>query len=140
MTCEGLSEWRGQSAWVVHFRHRPDRHNYFFLYVTPQGEFEIKLKGRAWIATKTGDVLEMETDLVEAVPDALLTRSHLNVEYGPVSFASTEDFLWLPVRAELFSEVKNRRSRIRHTFRDFHIFSVTTDQKITVPEPKNPLK
>jgi tetratricopeptide (TPR) repeat protein len=135
MRCEGLTQWQGQPAWVVYFRHRSDRPNYFFGYETPQGDADVKLKGRAWVSTKTGDVLRMESDLVGPIPAIELARSHLVIQYGPQSLASSRDPLWLPVQAELFTEVKGRRSRIRHSFQDFRLFSVTTEQKISTPEP-----
>ncbi|HYK91635.1 MAG TPA: tetratricopeptide repeat protein [Acidobacteriota bacterium] len=138
MRCDGLTQWQGQPAWVVYFRQRSDRPNSFFGYETPIGDADVKLKGRALVSTNTGDVLRMETDLVAPIPAIELARSHLVTQYKPQTLASSSDPLWLPVQAELFTEVRGRRSRIRHTFQDFRLFSVTTEQKISAPKPATP--
>lgn len=136
MTCEGLGRWSGQPAWVVRFQQDPEKPNRFRTYRTSQGTFEVKLKGRAWVATNTGDVLHIETDLVEPVVPARLMRDHLVIDYAPVKFEKDKTQLWLPSKAELYSELKGKRYRIRHSFRDFMLFSVDVTQQVEeLPDP-----
>jgi len=141
MRCEGLGQWNGQPAWVIHFQQRPDGSNRFRTYRTSKGVLEVKLKGRAWLATNTGDVLRMETDMMEPLVKARLTRDHLNIEYAPVRFQKDNTKLWLPSRVELHTEFKGRRYRMRHTLRDFMLFSVDVSSKEEAPnEDSKPLR
>ncbi len=133
MHCEGRGESQGQSAWIVSFHDRPDRDNFFLRYVTPQGVVPAKLRGRAWISAESGDILKVETDLTEPIPAADLIRSHLTVEYAPQKLDGSAEPLWLPVKADLLSEFKGRRCHIRHSFSDFHLFSVQTRETFTLP-------
>lgn len=120
----------------MNFRQRPDSPNRFRTYRTDKGVFMVKLKGRAWLATNTGDVLHLETDLMEPIPEAQLTRDHLVIDYAPQRFEKMKTQLWLPSRAELYSEWKGKRYRIRHSFRDFMLFSVDVAYEIEqLPEP-----
>jgi len=67
MSCEGLGQLRGQPAWQVHFRQRNDRPSRFRVYRVKQVVYPVKLKGRAWIATDTLQVVRLETDLAEEI-------------------------------------------------------------------------
>lgn len=136
MRCEGLGQWQGQPVWVVHFRQDPAKSNRFRTYRTNRGTFEVKLKGRAWLSTSTGDVLRIETDLVEPIEEAKLYRDHLVIEYAPVAFEKMKTQLWLPSKAELYSDLKGKRYRIRHNLRDFMLFSVDVSHEVEqVPDP-----
>ncbi|HJY86375.1 MAG TPA: hypothetical protein VKE24_06010 [Candidatus Acidoferrales bacterium] len=68
MTCEGLGQWRGLPAWQVHFRQRDDRPSRMRGYRMNQLGYPVKLKGRAWIAADTHQVVRLETDLAEEIP------------------------------------------------------------------------
>jgi tetratricopeptide (TPR) repeat protein len=134
MTCAGLTEWNGQMAWLVNFRQKADRTNRFRVYNTFAGSFPVKLKGRAWIGANSYDVLRMETDLLEPIPEAQLQREHLAIDYAPVEFERGAQRLWLPARVEVFTHFKGRRLRFRHTFTDFLLFSVDVTQEQKTPE------
>jgi tetratricopeptide (TPR) repeat protein len=136
MSCEGLGGWDRHAAWVITFRQLPDKHSNFYSYRTSQGTFEVPLRGRAWVATNTGDVLRIELELMHPIAEVQLTRNHLEIDYGPVNVQSEELPLWLPARATLYMELNRRRYRIRHTLSDVHVFSVKADQKIEkIPTP-----
>ena len=57
VTCEGLSRWHGALAWQIHFRQRPDRPVRLREYSVAKQVFPIALRGRAWIATDTYQVV-----------------------------------------------------------------------------------
>ena len=61
----------------------------------------MRLKGRAWIATDTYQVVQLETDLAKEIPAIRLRTEHLTVEYGPVQFQKRSVELWLPESGEL---------------------------------------
>jgi tetratricopeptide (TPR) repeat protein len=140
--CEGLGQWKGQPVWQVYFKQRPDREERIRVYRTRQGRFTLSLKGRAWIAANSWQILRLETDLVAPLERAELEREHITVDYQPVAFKQRNLRLWLPERAELFTKLGGKRYRQRHMFSNFTYFSVETRQKISdpklPPEPPNP--
>ncbi|MBI4471905.1 MAG: tetratricopeptide repeat protein, partial [Acidobacteria bacterium] len=65
--CEGLETWRGQPAWHVYFRQKSEQNGVRSYYMRDKGSqdrFPIPLKGRAWIAANSFQILRLETDLV----------------------------------------------------------------------------
>jgi hypothetical protein len=136
MSCQGLGQWAGQPAWLVHFQQRPDRVARLRSYVVAGRSFTQKLKGRAWIAADTYQIVRLEADLMEPVPEIRLKREHLAIEYHPVRFDKHDVELWLPQSAQIYLDVRGRFFRRRHTFSDYLLFSVDINQKIA--EPKQP--
>jgi hypothetical protein len=135
MTCPGLGQSGTQAAWVIDFRQREDQRSRIRGVYSAKGHFAVPLKGRAWIGANTYQILRLETDLREPIPQIGLTREHLAVDYAPVLFREKQLRLWLPQRAEL--HVSGRfRYRRQHTFSEFVYFSVETKQ--TVHDPKLP--
>jgi hypothetical protein len=136
MTCEGLGQWQGQPAWQVHFQQRPDRAARIRGYVINYRSFPVRLKGRAWIAADSYQVLHLETDLLEPVPGIRLLSEHLAIEYRPVLFQKQNVELWLPESAEVYMDFHGHRYYRRHSFSDFRLFSVDATQQIQ-PPPEN---
>ena len=133
VTCEGLGQWRGRPAWQLRFQERPDRKFSDFGFRIGQQSFPAKLKGRAWFAVDTHELLRLETDLVEPLPKIRLYRNHLAVEYRPVQFPKRNLELWLPESAEMYLDFRGHRYRHRHSYRDFKLFSVDTREQIHEP-------
>ena len=133
--CEGLGQWRGKAAWVLHFEQRPGMKSYLRLWETKTKTEEIPLKGRVWVAASSYNVLHVESDLREPVKDLELTRDHLSIDYGPVSFGNGASELWLPWYADMYLELHGKRYHHSHTLTDFKLFSVDTTN--TIGAPKN---
>jgi tetratricopeptide (TPR) repeat protein len=138
MTCEGLGRWNGQPVWQVHFRQRADKPNTFREYRVGQNgpAFPVGVRGRAMIAVDTYQILRMETDLVDKIPQIRLVADHMVVEYGPVSFRNRNVQMWLPQTAELYSEWKGHRIHRIHSFSNYLLFSVDEKQQISAPKEK----
>lgn len=136
MSCEGLGEWEGHPAWQVRFQQRPDRAARIAAYVAGNRSFPKKLKGRAWIAADSYQIVRLETDLLEPIPEVRLIREHLVINYRPVRFLKNNVELWLPESAQVYMSVRGRFFRREHTFSDYLLFSVDVNQKIA--EPKEP--
>jgi tetratricopeptide (TPR) repeat protein len=134
VTCEGLSRWHGSLAWQVHFRQRADKPSRLRSYRVNSLSFPVGLRGRAWIAADTFQIVSLETDLVSPVPQIQLRAEHISVEYAPVKFASRHTQLWLPESAEIFFDYGHRRMHRRHHFRDYMLFAVDEKQQISVPK------
>lgn len=136
MTCEGLGEWKGQAAWLVHFKQRDDRPARMHDYKVGSNVYALKLKGRAWISADNFEILRIESELVSPVPEIRLASEHQVVEYGPVLFTKKNVQLWLPKSAEIYLDFRRHRYYRSHTFDHYMLFSVdATDQP---KAPKGP--
>jgi tetratricopeptide (TPR) repeat protein len=127
MTCEGLGDWHGQPAWLVHFRQRDDKPNRFADYVLGTERYPMKLKGRAWVTADNLQIVRIESDLVSPLPH--LAVQHQIAEYGPVHFQSKQLDLWLPQSADIFLEMNRHRYHRRHSFDHYMLFAVNSDAK-----------
>jgi tetratricopeptide (TPR) repeat protein len=136
MTCEGLSRRSAGQAWQVHFKQRADRPNTVRRYrMGVDGpSFPVALKGRAWISADTYQIVRLETDLVEPVPQIRLFADHTEIEYGPVKFKHGDVHMWLPQSAEVFYDWKGQRIHRRHSFSNYLLFGVDERQKISAPK------
>jgi tetratricopeptide (TPR) repeat protein len=133
-TCEGLGQWRGKAAWIMYFRQKPNQRSFLRLWQTQRKTVEIPLKGRVWVSSTTYEVLHIETDLREPIPDLELTRDHLVIDYGPVSFLNGKTELWLPWYADMYLELHHKRYHHRHALTNYSIFGVDTTDKINNPK------
>jgi hypothetical protein len=135
MTCEGLARWNGALGWQVHFRQRSDKPNTVRAYRIGAGpSYPVALKGRAWIAADSYQILRLETDLIAPVPQIRLATDRTIIEYGPVHFREDKVDMWLPQSAELYYDWKGRRSHRRHSFSNYLLFSVEDKQRISAPK------
>lgn len=133
MSCEGLGDWRGQATWLVHFRQRDDKPNRMHSYKVGNQIHSVALKGRAWITADTFQIVRMEADMVNSMPDIQLLSEHQTVEYGPVPFPKKNATLWLPKSAEIYFDFRKHRYYRRHSFDHFMLYSVDTEEKRKVP-------
>jgi hypothetical protein len=95
-----------------------------------------KLKGRAWIAADSGEVMHMETSLMAEIPGTKLWHWYLSITYTPVPFHAQNVRMLLPQVVDAYSDFDDHRTIVYHTFTDFMRFSVDSGQ--TIEEPKNP--
>lgn len=136
--CEGLGQWRGKAAWVLHFEQRPEMKSWLRLWQTKTQTVEVPLKGRVWVAASSYNVLHVESDLREPMKELELTRDHLAIDYGPVNFKTGNTELWLPWYADMYLELHGRRYHHNHTLTNFSLFAVDTNEKIAVPKETPP--
>lgn len=134
MTCLGLDKWNGQSAWVVQFQQRKDRPRRTLQFRGPDKMYPAMLKGRAWLSMESGQVLHLETTLMKDIPDINIRSSVISVDYAPVTIESRKLQLWLPQRVEAYWEIWTHRIVLHHTFSNFKLFSVDTEQNMGKPK------
>lgn len=134
MRCEGATLWKGQHAWVVHFQQRKDKTPRTVKVATPEKIYRVGIKGRAWIASDSGQVLHLESNLMERVPIIDLEQNAYSVDYAPVKFHAQNVELWLPQFVLGYTDFAHQRITTEHTFSDFQIFSVQT----TIRKPTDP--
>lgn len=134
MKCEGLDQWQGQRAWVVHFQQRPDKPSRTFSFQGLGELYPTSLKGHAWIAADSGEVVHLETGLMQGIPAAKLHQWSLAIDYVPVQFRARDVKIWLPESADTYTDFGDDREIVYHTFKDFMLFSTETEQKIEKPK------
>jgi len=136
MRCEGFTHWNDQPAWVVYFRQIKGKAPRTMTIRSPTKVYPLALKGRAWIGVDSGQVMHLETNLVEAIPLIDLQVNTVVVDYAPVKFQSQNTEMWLPQFTMAYTDYTKRRMIIEHTFSDFQLFSVQTEQKIQKPSER----
>jgi tetratricopeptide (TPR) repeat protein len=136
MKCEGLANWNGQRAWQIYFRQRADKPNKIRSYkIGINGpSYPVALKGRAWFLVDTFQIVGMQTDLIDSLPNIRLTVDHATVEYGPVHFSSRRVDMWLPQTVELYSDSRGKRIHRRLTFTNYLLFAVDDKERISAPK------
>lgn len=132
--CEGLGNVQAQPAWQLHFEQQPDRPARFRAYHTFRGWFGVELKGRAWIAADSYQVMRMETDLAKPIRAIALQKDHVIIDYRPVAFPKHNLQLWLPETTDIYMDFLGQRSHRRHSFSEFQLFWVDVAQKTDDPK------
>lgn len=134
MSCEGLGVWHERPAWQVRFEQRKDRPARMSTFRLGPEAFSVLLKGRAWIDAENYQIVHLETDLLEPIPQVKLYAEHQALDYGPVQFEDRQMRLWLPQEAEIYIDSGGRHFRHRHSYSQYRIFSVEVGQKIGSPK------
>ena len=140
-SCEGLGEWGGKSAWVIHFEQRADEPTSLLqAFMTSSEEYALPLKGRVWISEDRGEIMHLDSDLTHAVKEIGMKREHFSIDYAPVSFPTHKVELWLPQDADVYYQYQGHYIHHYHHFSNFKLFWVGTTQKDskTPHQPKTP--
>lgn len=138
--CEGLGELQGQATWLMHFRQRDDRPNRIHELKSGGMTYRVDLKGRAWISASTFQIVRIESELVKPMPNIQLLTEREVVDYGPVQFRSKNTELWLPIKADLYLDLRKRRYYRQHSFSHFMLFSTDSQDKVSGPKEAPKLK
>ncbi len=138
MKCDGQTKWNDEAAWAVHFRQRSGVSGHTFSYEDGYGGVYVaRLKGRAWVSAISGEVVHMETALLEGIPEVHVRNSWFSIDYAPVQFRRFDVRLWLPQRVKAYTQFDDHRTITYHVFENFMLFSVETKQEIKKPaEPR----
>jgi hypothetical protein len=132
--CLGAADWNNQPAWAVAFRQVKGRPSRLMAFRTSTGSFGAKLKGRAWIARDSGQVIHLETNLIEPIGLIGLLSNAVSIDYAPVQFQTSKVTLWLPQTAVAYSQYDKYQLVKRHAYSDFKLFSVGTTSVIEKPK------
>lgn len=131
-SCEGLSEWEGETAWIIRFEQRPDRPATLVALKTSSGWYPLPFKGIAWVGN-SGQVIHAEFDLVKPLREAELYREHFSLDYKPVTFKSHKVTLWLPENVDVYYQYRGHYLHHYHHFSKFQLFWTGASQKIGEP-------
>jgi tetratricopeptide (TPR) repeat protein len=135
MTCEGLSEWRGEATWLIRYQQRDDRPEQIQKFVTGSTVYLTKLKGRAWITADDFQIVRIETEQIDPVPH--LAIQHEIAEYGPVHFQKRNLDLWLPKSVDMYLELDRHRYFRRLTFDHYMLFYVNSEDRPQFTNKRN---
>ncbi|HMK23548.1 MAG TPA: hypothetical protein VK466_14525, partial [Terriglobales bacterium] len=135
--CEGQTHVLGSPAWQIHFEESATANQPFQAIRIGGSMYLPRLKGRAWISGDRYEVLRMETDLVSPLPQVDFNLEHLVINYAPVEFKSHSVRLWVPASTALYVAYRGHRYERVHTFNNFQLFSVDSDQAVKEP-PQSP--
>ena len=135
MTCEGLGNLHGQASWLVHFKQREDKPALISEWNIGGEVYSLRLKGRAWITADRFEIIRIESELINPIPQIQLRCEQQVVEYGPVKFQKGVQ-LWLPQKAEIYLDYRKHRYYRSHGYDHYLLFSVDSTEKPN--EPKVP--
>jgi len=135
-SCEGLGQWRGQPAWQVRFEQKTETRPRIHQWRVNNFTYPAYLKGRAWLAADSYQLLHLETELAQKIPAIKLEYQHISIDYSPVAYPSKQSSLWLPASAQINYKYRGHFFRQEHSLSDFTLFSVDTKEKIADPLQK----
>ena len=103
MMCEGLGDWHGQATWLVHFHQRDDRPNRMHSYKVGNRIHPVGLKGRAWITADKFQIMRIEAEMVNPMPEIRLAQRTSDRRIRPHSISEEKhDTLVAQERGNLF--------------------------------------
>ena len=132
--CQGLANVRGQAAWQVRFEEDPNTKAGVRRWQRNGTVYNLPIKGRIWLSATSYDVVRIETDLEQPNLQLELTRDHLLVDYGQVSFSTSKTKLWLPWSADMYMELHGKRYHHKHFLTDYMLFAVDSSNSIGKPK------
>jgi tetratricopeptide (TPR) repeat protein len=132
--CEGMAHIGEQAVWQIHFQQKANRQSRLRSYRLGTKYYRVGIKGRAWIATETSQILRMESDLVNQVPDLRLYAEHQDISYGPVPFKKRDVVLWLPYSSETYLDFNSHRIHRRQNFSNYMLFWVDDRERVEKPK------
>lgn len=94
----------------------------------------ILLQGVAWTDPRDYHLVRMRTDLLAPQPDAGLKRVTTVVIFQEVKFPNLSARAWLPQQVNVTLDLDNFTFTNRHSYSDYQLFSVSTDEKTQAPK------
>lgn len=133
--CERRTDLQGIAAWQLRFEESSDPRKSFHQIRISRSVYQLRFKGRAWIAADNYDILRLQTDLVAPISQIHLQLEHLDISYAAVDFEKPKFRVWLPESAAMQINYRGHRYQRVHKFSHFQLFLVVTEQTIKEPIP-----
>ena len=137
MRCEGLGDWDGQATWLVHFRQLDEKPSRLRRYVVNGNNYPVRLKGRAGIRADNLQIVHMETDLVQPIPEIRLMTEHTSVATVQCSSRETISSFGCPKMRSFYVHFDKRRFHRSESFDHFMLFATeaTDKAKLSTSDP-----
>jgi len=137
MTCSRAVMRNERLTWMINLRQRKDRPDTTASFTDKNGiVYPAPLKGHAWIARDSGEVVHLELVLMNPILPVNIQSWSLSIDYAPVHFKSRNIDVWLPQSAEVYRESRTGRTFTSHKFSDFRLFSVDVNVEPNSPPSK----
>ena len=117
----------GSPALTVHFKHIHGQRTLAALALRNR-EFPLELQGTAWLDKNTGQVLKMESTLIDDMSDIGLRSLNVHVDYRQIHLSGTTGDMTLPVLASVEVTTPKQHWRNTHAFTDYKIFGAEAQQ------------
>ncbi len=93
-------------------------------------DYPLEISGTAWIDPVTGNIAKIQVTIGATMEDVGLKTLNSEVIYAPIPFHDLREVYWFPARATVEVETARQHWRNTHTFADYKLFSVSTEQKV----------
>jgi hypothetical protein len=113
----------------IEFRHVPGTRSLAALALRGR-EYPLELSGTAWIDPATGTIAKIQATVGATMEDVGLKTLNSEVVYAPVPFRNLKEVYWFPASATVEVETPRQHWRNTHTFTDYKLFSVSTEEKV----------
>jgi VWFA-related protein len=134
MKCEGIDERNGQLDWVVHFQQRKDKPSRTAKFSMDNIAYPAMLKGRAWISKENFQIVHLEANLMEDLPQIELEELAFSVDYDLVPTPSGTTETCVPHNTVSYWKFGAHRLILAHAFTGFQFFTVETKDKVQEPK------
>lgn len=130
-------EKRAPRAHVIAFAQKPESGDYLAQYLDVGASNSIRLlvQGFAWVEPDTGQILRMRTSMLTADKPTALKEQITDVRYTKVAFDNARRHFWLPREANVSWKLPGVIYRNRHTYSDYHWFTVESTVKFGMIHP-----
>jgi hypothetical protein len=127
----------GVPAITVHFKHIRGLRTPAALALRNR-EFPLELQGTAWLDKKSGQVIKMESTLVDDMSDIGLRSLNVHVDYRNINLGKDAGSMTLPVLATVEVTTPRQHWRNTHAFADYKVFGAQAEQdpNVKVKEDK----
>ncbi len=131
-----------QGAHVIAFAQKTESEDYLARYSESYGAPPVRflVEGFVWLDPDSFQILRMRTDLLAPEITTALKETITDIRYEKVRFERRGREFWLPKVIDVSWEFLNPEGyllvyRNRHTYSDYHLFTVASDYKIDPAVP-----
>ena len=129
----GREQWKGQSSLVVAFAQRPGVARQAGRVTFDDKAGFVFEQGVAWIDPVNFRIIRLRTDIQQPELNVGLQRETTEVEYSEMAFKEGGKKLWVPREVIVVGELNRYKFHNRHSYSDYRLFVVRTEDK-----PKSP--
>jgi hypothetical protein len=122
----------GRNLIKIEFRHIHGERSTSVLNL--EGEnYPLELTGTAWIDPESHNIRRIKSELIEPMEALGLQSFNSDVQYQSMQLTSMQPAYWLPETATVEVMTKQQHWINTHRFKDYKLFSVSTESNITIP-------
>jgi tetratricopeptide (TPR) repeat protein len=128
----------GHDTHVIAFAQRPEAARLLGWFRGSEVGVVTLAQGVVWVDDQTYQIARLRTDLLHPISRVRLDRETTEIGYSEVHFKDAGFSAWLPRDVVVTVEWKGKHCRNRHSYSDFHLFTVGS-KILTSPNPfQNP--